>query len=1026
MSLPLAWRSLVRVAVFVTALTAPGVGAATLPPTVADPYEAGQFAFRSWRDADGLPQNTVHAITLDTNGLLWVGTQDGAAFYDGRSWTPVNPPTRLQSNFVRTILATDDGSVWLGSQAAGLARLADGTWSVFSAELPSQRVNALASQRTGGGKLAVWIATHGGGVARFSEGSWTVFDTSSGLPANDVWAVFPTTDEDGTPVLWAGTQQGLAVLREGAQRFEREGAVPPISVNSFRETIDRSGARALWVGTYGGGVYRRSQGVWSQLNRSSGLPSDFVTSLAAREENGAAAAVWVGTDGGGLACVTERGIETVDVDRGLPANAVYSLLASTAAEGVAGLWVGMRNGGLALLREGQWRRFSPVHERPELPVTAILESRDREGRLGVWFGTDGGGLAHLVDGTWYVHDLGRSAAGDPIVQCLMETEDSGQRSLWVGTRHGGLGRFTKGRWIWFSRRNGALPNDMVQALHAVREPDGQLTVWVGTRGGLARLARGRWEQFGQADGLPGSSILSFTADRRAASKQAFWIGTAGGLARWTGTAFETVDTSPLRNHAIQCLRETGGAGGQRFLWLGTDGGGLARLDLAATPPRWLVLTDESDPALPNNTVYAIVEDASGRLYASTNAGVVRLSGATADDGAAVVVETFTVRDGLPRNQGMRGAAMVDHRGRVWVGTVGGAAAFDPAQEQLDRTPKRLWLSGSVAGDHAARLHPNATLSYRRGTIVFSFALLSYFREGDTRYRTQLAGLEDAPTPWTPAAEREYVALPGGTYVFRVWGRDYAGNVTGPEEFPFTVRPAPWRTWWFALCLLALLAGTVHAAVRAREHAHLRRERALAALVDARTRELREANEILAELSYLDPLTGVANRRRFDERLDAEWRRAVRSGALLSLVMVDIDHFKSLNDTFGHQRGDECLRRVAETLADSLPRVGDSVARYGGEEFAVILPATDRAGAVTVAEHLRRRVAGLRIEAGPGNPLGVLTISCGVGTARPAPDRPPDELVRLADTALYEAKQAGGNVTRAEEAETPSTALGAGS
>lgn len=996
------------------ACLAPG-GAGAAPPA-ADPYEAGRYAFRTWRDADGLPHNTVHSIALDRNGFLWVGTQDGAAFFDGRVWTPVVPPTRLRSNFVRAILTTDDGSVWLGTQAAGLARLADGAWSLFAAELPSQRVNALAAQRRRDGAQVVWAATHGGGVARFLDGSWTVFDTGSGLPADDVWALLPTTDDDGTPVLWAGTQNGLAVLRDGEHAFRQEDALPAISVNSFLETSEDSGSRALWVGTYGGGVYIRRRGAWSHLNRASGLASDYVTSLAAVRDNGKTAAVWVGTDGGGLSRVTGQGIDTVDADRGLPADAVYSLLATTAAEGVDGLWIGMRNGGLALLREGQWRRFSPVHDRPELPVTAILERRGSDGRATVWFGTDGGGLAHLADGEWHRHDTGLSGSADPIVQCLMETEEQGQRALWVGTRHNGVGRLAGGRWRWFSRRTGALPNDMVQALHATRGSDGATTVWVGTRGGLARYAGGRWEQFGPADGLPSGSILSFAPDGRVASGQAFWIGTADGLARWTGNAFETVDTTPLSNNAIQCLRETLGPGGQRFLWLGTDGGGLARLEVAATPPRWLVLTDESDPPLPNNTIYALVEDGAGRLYASTNAGVARLAATAPDGNAALAIETFTVHDGLPRNQGVRGAAMVDRRGRIWVGTVGGAAAFDPAQERADRAPKRLWLSATVNDARPARLLPHATLSYRRNNVTFSFALLSYFREGENRYRTQLAGLEDTPSPWTSAALREYAALPDGTYVFRVWGRDHAGNVTGPVELPFTVQPAPWRSWWFTLVLLALAAAAVHGIVRARERAHLRREHALEALVDARTRQLREANEILVDLSYVDPLTGVANRRRFDERLDAEWRRALRSGTPLSLVMVDIDHFKALNDTFGHQRGDECLRQVAQTLADSLPRVGDSVARYGGEEFAVILPATQRAGAVKVAENLRRRIEALGIPSTAASRFGVLTISCGVATLHPTSDRTPDELVHLADAALYRAKQAGGNTTRADDGE----------
>ncbi len=991
-------------------------------PDALDPFERGRYAVRTFRDTEGLPHNTVHALALDSNGFLWVGTQDGAAFFDGRLWHTVHPPSRLQSNFIRTLVATDDGSVWLGTQAAGLSRLQRGSWTTFTRELPGQRVNALAASRTRDGAPVLWVATMGGGIARWQEGQWRVYDTGSGLPANDVWALLATTDEDGTPLVWAGTERGLALLRDGAAGFVAVRDGPTTSVNSFLEVSEPSGERVLWVGTYGSGVFLRRGGGWQRLDRRSGLPSDHVTSLATDREEAGRGIVWIGTDGGGIARVRDGRVEVLDTARGLPTNAVYALLATSAAEGTSGLWVGTRNGGLALVKEGLWRQFSPSQERPDLPVTALLESQDAAGRPVLWLGTDGAGLACLADGTWHFSSTATGELPDDTVQCLLETDDGGGRSLWVGTRHGGVGRLAAGRWRWFDSRTGALPNDMVQALFSTQDRDGARSLWVGTRGGLARLRLGRWEHFGTADGLPSGSILSFAARAGSAPADAFWIGTSRGVARWTGTGFESLDALPLRNRTVQSLLETKGPGGQTELWIGTDGGGLACLAGDGTAGHLLALTDESEPPLPNNTVYALVQDTAGRIYASTNSGVARVHRAAAPaEPPRLAITTFTVFDGLPRNQGIRGAAMRDGKGRVWVGTVGGAAAFDPARERLDTTPKRLSLTATVDSNRPGQLQPHSSLSYRSRNVTFTFALVSFFRERETRYRTQLLGFEGQPSGWTDQATRQYLALPAGMYVFRVWGKDYAGNVTGPEEFPFEIRAAPWRTWWFSLLLLAVLAGSAWATVVARERVHQRRERALAALVDARTRQLSEANEILTELSYLDPLTGVANRRRFEERLDHEWRRAVRSGSLLSLIMVDIDWFKAFNDTYGHQRGDECLRLVAQTLADHLPRVGDSVARYGGEEFAVILPATDRPGAVRVAEHLRRTVEALALENAGAGSGHVVTISCGVGTIRPTLDREPAKLVHLADVALYRAKQAGRNTTRAEEAESLSSA-----
>jgi diguanylate cyclase (GGDEF)-like protein len=186
-----------------------------------------------------------------------------------------------------------------------------------------------------------------------------------------------------------------------------------------------------------------------------------------------------------------------------------------------------------------------------------------------------------------------------------------------------------------------------------------------------------------------------------------------------------------------------------------------------------------------------------------------------------------------------------------------------------------------------------------------------------------------------------------------------------------------------------------------------RESELLELVNDRTLQLEEANRRLEALSYTDALTGAANRRAFDEALDTEWRRAIRSKAPLSLLMIDIDYFKSFNDRHGHLAGDECLATVAATLGGMVRRAGDRVARYGGEEFAMLLPATDGPGSIAVAERTRAAVAAINLP----NPAGVdgrVTVSIGRATTQAIDGATPDALVGAADAALYEAKRSGRN------------------
>ena len=191
------------------------------------------------------------------------------------------------------------------------------------------------------------------------------------------------------------------------------------------------------------------------------------------------------------------------------------------------------------------------------------------------------------------------------------------------------------------------------------------------------------------------------------------------------------------------------------------------------------------------------------------------------------------------------------------------------------------------------------------------------------------------------------------------------------------------------------------------------------IVKARVRNhllLKRQTDLLRELSFLDGLTGIANRRRFDEALLREWRRCARSHLPLSLVMLDVDHFKAYNDHYGHQAGDECLRAVAHVLAEQTKRPGDLVARYGGEEFVCLLPETDEDGAVLVAERLREAVARQRLPHALSPVAEHVTISLGVATALPVADAPPDSLSQAADQLLYEAKRAGRNRVRSGGAE----------
>jgi diguanylate cyclase (GGDEF)-like protein len=174
------------------------------------------------------------------------------------------------------------------------------------------------------------------------------------------------------------------------------------------------------------------------------------------------------------------------------------------------------------------------------------------------------------------------------------------------------------------------------------------------------------------------------------------------------------------------------------------------------------------------------------------------------------------------------------------------------------------------------------------------------------------------------------------------------------------------------------------------------------IIESQNRELRR-------LGGMDGLTGIANRRQLDEMMESDWPRIRGEKRLVSVIMIDVDHFKRYNDSLGHPAGDECLKKIADAITGSLMRNQDYAGRYGGEEFLVVLPDTDKKGAIAVADRITDSIEALRL-VHPDTPCGLVTVSQGIATADTEGGTRPEALVALADKALYRAKENGRNRT----------------
>jgi diguanylate cyclase (GGDEF)-like protein len=965
---------------------------ASLPARAFEPQRAiTQYASRLWTTDHGLPQNTVTAIRQTRDNFLWLGTKAGLTRFDGvrfEVFDAANTP-ELPDSWINTLAEDRQGRLWIGSWL-GLTVYEAGHFrrfreierissTVFSIEesrsgdlffgtargvvrydgrdlhplgqaqgLRPGYIRDLVEDRSG----ALWIAIDEGGVTRYDGRTFKAYTTRDGLPSDSIWKLL--VDREGT--LWVATYKGLARLR--GERFQSYASAPGMPRRDLRVLFeDRDGN--LWIGAHGG-ITRIIGDRSKTLEGEHGLPEQVVSSFAEDDDG----SFWVGTDNG-LWRLTRRPFSVWGRSEGMARDVIWALCEDR--RGV--LWVGTDGAGLFALENGRMRRaFSTRDGLPGDAINSLHE--DREGRL--WIGTDLG-----------------------------------------------LARLERGRIHAVSERDG-IEARVVRALG--QDAEGRLLV--GQPGVVSRLENGVFRDVSREFKLEGADpVTAFLP----AHDGTLWISTAGsGLRRVAGHDAEVLDESRgLINGYVYSIHE----GADGALWLPTGGKGLVRFK----DGKWSAIGHAQGLS---DDVFHVLEDARGQYWIGSHYGVIKVSAseltAVAEGRAstlsAVILDSA---DGLRSHECIDGGpgAIKGRDGVLWFATARGVARINPEGDWPPLVPSTVILE-SLLVNQVPVPPGHEPLPAGVRNLEFRYTAPSYIAPEKLRFRYRLEGYDQG---WNLAGGRRaayYTNVKGGTYRFVVGATLDPIRWNGPKTaHAFVIRRHFLETRWpylFGAALVALLgAGLQRVRQRARFRRLQERERELTRLVETRTNELRLAKEALEErardltvlnaqleqISKFDSLTGVHNRRSFDVAIEEEWRRAVRLGNPLSLLLLDLDRFKEFNDLYGHPAGDECLRRVAGLLRESIQRVSDLVARYGGEEFVVILPNTWLAGATELAERIRSGVQQLAIRHEAAAERDVVTVSLGVACMVPTPASGPSALVEAADAALYRAKRDGRNRVR---------------
>ncbi|HEX9082673.1 MAG TPA: HAMP domain-containing sensor histidine kinase, partial [Holophagaceae bacterium] len=332
-----------------------------------------------------------------------------------------------------------------------------------------------------------------------------------------------------------------------------------------------------------------------------------------------------------------------------------------------------------------------------------------------------------------------------------------------------------------------------------------------------------------------------------------WIGTRGaGLLHVQQGQWSRTDPMPrYPKNWITSLHVETDPSGHPYLWAGTRGQGLGRLDLADPRAPWRVFDARGKVPIPNTVIYGIEEDRAGRIYLGASGGIERLT-FSPDRQALVRVETFNAADGLLTNIVNPGASLLDHQGRVWFGLPEGPAFLDPSESVETRGLPAPVLERFLVDGVEARPTPGLRFPHGTDHLAFAFFAPDYFREEDLRFRTQLVGLDRTPGPWTFENVRDFAGLGAGSYELRIWVSSREGRISPPLRFPFAIRPSPWLHH-LALALYLLVAALLFISIiRFRTRMLERRNAWLQVRVDEATEELsrkQQSLQVLADHLY---------------------------------------------------------------------------------------------------------------------------------------------------------------------------------
>lgn len=937
----------------------------------------------------GLQNLSISSIVQDRNGFVWFGSQGGLYRYDGRDTLAYrnNPfdSDGLIHNLIQTMYYdSSKHQLWLGTyQGVSLLDIETNTFINYSVEvnnLSNNVVVAIAQDRMG----QMWFGTLDG-LNRLDETTGTFVNYA--IEESVVRSILL----DSTGRLLIGTYDGLYYYDEPSDQVKRVDIPYP---TNFVMVVKEFVPGIITLGLWDGGVLELDH----EFNRLSHRLYDDNRVYAVEKTDDDT--LWVGTWGGGL--FSDTGSETYSFETSTSVNRIdHPIVYSLMEDSTGILWVGTNGGGVFKTNPGKRNYLEYYHDAQnedsldEGKINKLY--RDSKDRL--WIAVYNKGLNRILSQT------------DQVIKYNAENEKLQNNQIMDFLEHNGTLLIASGVGVDYYDESQnrfvastLLPDETIT--YALAE-DMEKHLWVGTYldGVYEFDENNKQVNHIHVKSEPLTLSDNLVYDIIADQSGRIWIGTNNGLnvydkqTREIKAYFkEDGNLNKLPNNTVRTLLVTENG----TLWIGMVGGGISKY--MSETDSFITYTEEN--GLADNTVIGLEEAEDGKIWIATHNGISVLDPETEH------IINLTLADGIG-GYTFTGDGFRDFDNSLYFVGTHGVTRF-PAQTEITGTslPPVYITDFKVMEEPVSKnisIFNNQKYAFdsNENFVSFGFNAIDYEYLSHVQYSYRMVGVDEQ---WIESGSRNYVSysnLESGDYAFEVRAKTIQGIYTEPISVEFQIARA-WYNTNIAYLFYTFIAGfVIYSIIKIRENRLIGQKNTELSHLNNR---LEDAVKELEAVSIKDGLTGIFNRRYFNTVISEHFMMAKRSKLPISLLMIDVDDFKEINDAYGHVFGDKFLIEFAKRITESLLRGTDFCSRFGGDEFAVVLYDTDLQGAIDVSETIRQGVSKLTIDHNGTQVLIDTKLCIGGYSIVPENQMNLETFITIADEALYNAKKSGKDQT----------------